>query len=281
MNKKFEYIDIHSHLYFPEYDADRKEEIKKMQKEKIATICIGTNLETSVKAVELSQKHENIFASIGQHPASLSLDSRFEEGFKQIVENNNKVVAVGECGLDYFRLPHKQTAADLIPEDELLKKIQKTIFEYHIDFSIFASKPLMLHIRSSKNSLDAYEDCLQILEHHFKISGSDLRGNVHFFTGDIPILKRFLNMNFTVSFTGVVTWSRELDEAIKYVPSNMMMVETDAPFVAPVPHRGKRNSPLYIKEIVRKISEIKGVELGELKLILRDNAERVFSLKNP
>jgi TatD DNase family protein len=265
---QYEYFDIHSHIYFPDFDKDREEEIEKIKRAKIGTITIATGFESSVEAISLAEKHDNFFACVGQHPEEVTKDTVFDERINDL-SAHPKVVAIGECGLDYFRMD---------PTDEVLKLIQKTIFEYQIDLSIFSEKPLMLHIRNSKNSQDAYLDTLSVLEHHAKISGDKLSGNAHFFAGDMEVLKRLLNIGFTVSFTGVITFARDYDELIKYVPLDMIMSETDAPFVAPVPHRGKRNSSLYIEEVVKKIAEIKNEPNSVVKNALVSNAKRVFGI---
>ncbi|MFZ2522139.1 MAG: TatD family hydrolase [Minisyncoccia bacterium] len=264
----FDYFDIHSHIYFPDYDKDREEEIEKIKKAKIGTITVGTDFESSQKAIEITKKHHGFYACVGQHPSDLKPDSVFDERLSDLVDEE-KVVCVGECGLDYFRLR----------DDDLeLKTIQKTVFEYHIDLALMKEKPLMLHLRPSKGTMDAYLDSLNILEHHHKISGERLSGDAHFFAGDMDILKRFLNIGFTVSFTGVITFTRDYDEFIKYVPEDMILSETDAPFVAPIPHRGKRNSPLYVPEVVKKIAEIRNTSLFETKKTLVSNAKRVFKI---
>lgn len=263
----FEYFDIHSHLYFKDYDKDREHEIEKMKKAKIGTITIGTNFDSSKTAVEMASKHSNLFACVGQHPGDLNKNSVFDERFRDLADNK-KVVAIGECGLDYFRLLPEQTV--------FLKSIQKTIFEYHIDLALEKDLPLMLHIRSSKGTQDAYNDALSILEHHYKISGDKLKGNAHFFAGDMDVLKRFLAIGFTVSFTGVITFTHDYDEFIKYTPLDRIMSETDAPFVAPVPHRKDRNSPMYVPLIVEKIAEIRGQPPESVKEAIMTNIKRVF-----
>jgi TatD DNase family protein len=266
---KIEYFDIHSHLYFPDYDKDREEELDKIKKSKIAVINIGTDLKSSKECIDLAKKNENLFACIGQHPGDLTKDSVFDEHLWKLAQDE-KVVAIGECGLDYFRLPEN--------EEEILqlKMIQKTIFEYHVDLALSVDKPLMLHIRSSRNTNDAYLDALTILDHHQKTSGGKLKGNAHFFAGDMDILRRFKDLGFSVSYTGVITFTTDYDELIKATPLDMLMVETDAPFVAPAPHRGKRNSPLYIPIIVKKLAEIKGESEEVIKKALFDNVLKRF-----
>ncbi|MEQ1561187.1 MAG: TatD family hydrolase [Nitrospira sp.] len=268
----FEYFDIHSHLYFPDFDHDREAEIKKIKHAKIGTITIGTSFDTSKIAVEMAGKHDNLFACIGQHPSDLDESSVFDERLTDLADDK-KVVAIGECGLDYFRLPLE---GEVSGDNFILKTIQKTIFEYHIDLALSKDLPLMLHIRSSKGTQDAYRDALDILEHHFKLSGGRLRGNAHFFAGDIDTLKRFLSIGFTVSFTGVITFTPDYDELVKATPLSMILSETDAPFVAPVPHRGKRNSPLYVEEVVKRIAEIKGEDLEVVRVAILANVMRVF-----
>jgi TatD DNase family protein len=145
-----------------------------------------------------------------------------------------------------------------------------------VDLALELNKPLMIHIRDKKGSFDAYLDALQILEHHFKISGGELKGNVHFFAGNKDILQRFVNIGFSVSFTGVVTFTNDYDELVALTPIDLLMAETDAPFVAPNPHRGKRNSPLYVPLIVERIAEIKGEPVEVIKKALFDNTLRRF-----
>ncbi len=264
----FDYIDIHSHLYFPDFDADRESEIAKLKENKIAAITIGTDIESSEKAIALAEVHENLFATVGWHPGDLPHSAEFPTELEKLLENN-KVVAIGECGLDYYR----EAAADM-----QLRGVQKKIFQAHIDLALKADLPLMLHVRPQKGSQDAYHDALQILEAELPKSGGKLRGNVHFFVGDLDVLKRFLKIGFTVSFTGVITFAHDYDEIIRSTPLDMLMSETDSPFVAPASHRGQRNSPLYVPEIVRKIAEIRGEDFETVRKQLLKNAERVFKI---
>jgi TatD DNase family protein len=267
---QYEYFDIHSHIDSSQFDNDREEEIAKLKEAKIATTTIGVDFSSSQVAITLAEKHENLFACIGQHPGDLIEDSTFDERLTPMAEHP-KVVAIGETGLDYFRLEGDTT---------LIKSIQKTIFQYHIDLALAIDKPLMLHIRSSKGTYDAYVDALEILEHYSQISGKKLRGNAHFFAGNLEILKRFMDIGFTVSFNGVLTFTHDYDEFVKTVPLSMIMSETDTPFLAPVPYRGERNSPLHIPLVVSKIAEIRGESLETVKKALVDNALRNFRIQN-
>jgi TatD DNase family protein len=261
------YFDIHSHLYFKDFDTDRDRVILNMKERGIYTVSVGTNLETSKQAIKLAEENENLFASVGVHPAHFDSDI-FDKEFMEIVKHP-KVVCIGECGFDYFR-----TEGDLTS----IKKIQKDLFEKQIQLSLDGGKALMLHCRPSKGSMDAYLDTLYILESYKTELPSKIFGNAHFFAGDLNILKRFLDLGFTVSFTGVMTFTKDYDELIKYAPNDMIHAETDAPFVAPTPFRSKRNSPEYIDIIVKKMAEIKSIKEEDLRLDLLKNAKKLFAL---
>lgn len=258
-----EYFDIHSHLNFTDYDADRDAVISKMKEEGVWTNTVGVNLETSKEAIELAEKHENIFATIGFHPADDVAGTFNEEEFEKLVAHG-KVVAIGECGLDYFH----------IKGDEVAEKArQKQEFEKQIEFAVRHDKPLMIHCR------DAYPDCIEILKSFRNKYGEKVRGNFHFFTSPVETAKSCLDIGFTVSFTGPITFVSSLADVVRFVPLDRMMAETDAPFAAPVPFRGRRNEPGYVAEIVRKIAEIKGIGLAEAKRTLVSNALRLFGIQ--
>ena len=262
------YFDIHSHLYFTDYNSDREGVISKMKELGIYTTAIGTNIDTSRQSVELADKYENIYASIGLHPGDISENS-FNANFETLVINP-KVVSVGECGFDFFRTPVEQINAE--------KEIQKVAFEQQVQFAIKHGKSLMIHARPSKGFMDAYEATLEVLETYAKQYGDKLTGNVHFFVGDKEVLKRFLDIGFTVSFTGVITFTRDYDELVRYPALSQIHAETDAPFVAPTSQRGKRNSPEYIMEIVEAIAKIRGEDLELVRSTLVENAKRLFKI---
>jgi len=266
----YDYIDIHSHLNFPDYEKDFEDVIQRLKDTGTGTITVGTDLASSQMAVELAQKYENIYACIGLHPADDTGEIFDEEEFEKLA-SQEKVVAVGECGLDYKGFKIHDSGF----ENEKEKQI--TQFKKHIELALKYNKPLMLHLRSGENA-DAYNDAIIILESYILNPESKLRGNCHFYAGSLEQAKKFIDLGFTVSFTGVITFTKDYDEVIKFIPLDKMMSETDCPFVTPVPHRGKRNEPSYVQEVVKKIAEIRGEDFEMVKKTLRDNAVRYFAL---
>jgi TatD DNase family protein len=260
------FFDIHSHLHFVDFDKDRDEVISRMIEKGVWTIGVGVDFITSKKELEIASKYKNIYTCIGLHPADSPmgmLSQTFDEKLFEELVVHPKVVAIGECGLDYRK-------TGTVGDSE--KKRQKKDFEKQIDFAVRNKKLLMLHVRN------AHEDVLDILTSKKREYGDKLRGNVHFFSGTVPIEKKYLDLDFSVSFTGVITFVNDYDEAIKYAPIDMIMSETDAPFVAPIPHRGKRNEPIYVEQVVKKMAEIKGISVEKMQKILVDNAFRVFNI---
>jgi TatD DNase family protein len=257
-----EYIDIHSHLNLPQFDADASEAAARIKEAGIWTITVGVDLASSRKAVELLGLYEGLFATVGLHPCDNHAEA-FDAASYEGLAKNPRVVAIGECGLDYVRIK-----GDIEAE----KARQKDIFEKQIALALKLDKPLMLHIRG------AYGDALSILESHAAKAGNKLRGDVHFFAGSVEEAKRFVDLGFTLSFTGVITFAPEYHEVLRSLPLTHIMSETDAPFVAPVPHRGKRNEPLYVREVAAAIAEIRGEDPETVKKALVANARRVFGI---
>lgn len=276
------YIDIHSHVNFKAFDEDREAVIQRALDNDTWVINVGTQIDTSRAAVELAEKYdEGVYAIIGLHPihtgASYHDEKELGEGGKEFTsrgENfdkdayrellkNPKVVGIGECGLDYYRM-----------DEESIER-QKKAFIAQIELANEFNKPLMLHIRNNPkdNSHDAYSDSLELLKQHAKV-----KGDVHFFAGNLEVAKSFVDFGFALSFTGVVTFTHDYDEVVLQTPLDMIMSETDSPYITPVPYRGKRNEPLYVQEVVKKIALIKGLPLEEVADALFANAKRVFGI---
>jgi TatD DNase family protein len=185
-----------------------------------------------------------------------------KEAYRKLLADP-KALGIGECGLDYYRC-----------DDDSIAK-QKAAFISQIELANEFRKPIMLHIRNNPEdkTKNAYFDALDLLKKH-----AEVRGDVHFFAGGVAEAKAFVDFGFTLSFTGVITFTHDYDEVIKNTPLEMIMTETDSPYVTPVPHRGKRNEPLYVKEVVKKIAEIKGLPEKEVAEAIISNARRVFGI---
>ena len=267
------YFDAHTHTNFVAYKDDREEVIARAKEAGVGMNIVGTQFDTSKSAVELAEKYDNVWATIGLHPIHTSKSYHDEqelgEGGKEFTSRGEKfdmsayaelgksprVIAVGECGLDYYRA------------DKDTRDVQVKNFVEQIELANTLGKPLMLHIRN------AYEDALEVIKSHAKV-----RGDVHFFAGDWGIAKKFLDLGFTLSFTGVITFTHDYDEVVKNTPLNMLLSETDAPYVTPAPHRGKRNEPAYVEYVVRKIAEIRGEDPDTVGAQIMANAKRVFGI---
>lgn len=259
------FFDTHSHPQFHDYAEDREEVFSRMKDERVSTIVVGTHFSTSKEAVALARNNSGVFACIGVHPNDS--EEMFNAGeFKGLLDE--KVVAIGECGLDYFRSSAEVDGAR-----------QKENFETQIRFAVEHDLPLMLHVRSSKGSQDAHEEAQEILRSYQKENGERIRGTSHFFTGSLEIARGYWDMGFAVSFPGVITFARDYDEVVRQAPESLMLSETDAPYATPVPFRGKRNEPAYVVEVVRRIAQIRGVDMEVAAEQLFDNACRIFKIR--
>ena len=244
------YFDIHSHLNFKDYEKDWDEVIQRLRESGTHTIVVGTDFESSKQAVEMAEKYPEIYACVGVHPVDDPQLTFEREKFEELVKHP-KVVAVGECGLDFF---HQKKERDF--------ERQKKLFTDQIEFAVRHKKPLMIHARN------AYAEILEILDGYRGL----VRGNVHFFAGTLEEAESFFALDFTVSFTGVITFTKDYDEVIRKAPLKMIMSETDAPFVAPVPYRGQRNEPAYVQEVAKRIAEIRQEDPEVVREALVNNA---------
>jgi TatD DNase family protein len=278
----YAFFDIHSHLHDKAYEADREKVITDMREYGVGAITVGTDLSTSKDAAALAQVYDNVYATIGLHPADTVTEEFDKEAFTTLILENTKIVAVGECGLDYHYIENffdrDKQEKNLSWNKDAEADRQQRIFEEQVAFACEHNLPLMLHGRPRKNSMDAYEDMLFILENAKKKYGTRLRGNAHFFVGNIEIARRFVDIGFTMSFSGVITFAREYDDVVRYLPSTMIIAETDSPYATPAPFRGKRNSPMYVQEIVAKIAVLRNEPFEEVRIRLLENTKRMFEV---
>ncbi len=269
-NKRPKYFDAHSHISFPEYDHDRVEVYDRMRMAATHTITVGVDLESSKEAVEMANGYDGVYATIGLHPADNKKEVFDPKDYTELAENID-VVAIGECGLDYYRIDEK---------DKKEKVRQEKDFRAQIEFALEHDLALMLHVRPKSGTMDAYHDVIKILKEYKTLSGDKLCGNVHFFVGDMEVSKELIELGFTLSFTGVLTFTNDYDDIVKETPLDMILTETDSPYATPVPHRGKRNEPIYVGAVVKRIAELKGLKEKEVAKAVVENVYRVFDIQN-
>jgi len=261
------YIDAHCHVQFDAYEADREAVLDEMRRQRVGAIVVGVDYPTSVAAIELARTHEGLYASVGLHPNHTS--EVFDTAAYRALAADATVVAIGECGLDYFR---PETLSDSV------KEAQKQLLRAHIALAVEADKPLIIHARPSKGTYDAYDDLIAELKEANATQGRAARGDIHFFVGSVEQARELAMLGFTLSFTAVVTFARDYDAAMRAVPLSSILAETDAPYVAPVSRRGKRNDPLAVIEVVAKIAEVRGEDPETVRAALLGNTVRLFRL---
>ncbi len=279
--------DIHTHLYFQSYDQDREAVIARAKAAGIEKmIVVGCTTGESLQAVELAHQYPELFASIGIHPHEFSATrENASEWFTQeintlrTVAQRNKVVAIGECGLDYF----SHDVSHVISEEQ--RAFQKEGFLAQVALAAELALPLIIHTRPSLGSMDAYEDMLAIMKAqcaHLKV------GILHCYMGDTEITKKFLEVpNLYFSFAGNITYpvkkaligsKDDLGETVKLVPLNRILAETDCPFLSPQTHRGERNEPAHVVEVIERIAYFKGGMTREIESIITKTVQDVFRI---
>lgn len=254
---QFTLFDSHCHLHFPQFDADRSDVLARMEERRMGAVLIGTDLSTSRAALELAKQRDFLWAAVGLHPND-NPDEQFDAAAFEALAVEEKVVAIGECGLDYFR-------SGSTPEG---KSAQKERFLSHLQLAERVKKPLVIHCR------EAHDDMLALLSE----KKPSVPVIIHFFTGSGELAEAYLALGCYLSFPGPVTYTDMYDASIRACPLHRLLIETDAPFAAPVPHRGKRNEPAYVEHVAEKIARLKGLSVEEVTVAATKNALTVFSL---
>lgn len=285
------YFDTHAHLNFAAYKDDADEVIKRTLAQGVSVINVGSQYSTSQRAVEMAEKYpDNIFAAVGLHPIHLVkrtvdpddselTDNDFEttgesfnyEKYKKLAQHP-KVVAVGEMGLDYHHFEMDDNVEDL-------KKKQKETFLQGIKLANELKKPIIIHcwgVKSRKEfdhaRTDAYDDLYEIL----KNNPVEKRGVIHSFVGGYKTARKFTEPGYKIGLNGIITYSPDYSRLIKELNFEDILVETDCPYLAPVPHKGEKNEPLYVQYVAEKIAEVKEKSLKEISEITTQNAKSVF-----
>lgn len=249
--------DSHAHYDDSQFDADRDEMLINAHKNGVAYINnIGSSIKTSKESVALAEKYDFVYATVGVHPSETKGMTNEDMDTLRALAKHKKVVAIGEVGLDYHY-------------DDTNEEEQKMWLPPQLELSKELSLPVVIHDRESRG------ECIKILKDH-KIS----KGVVHCFSGSAETAKEILNMGLMISFTGVITFknARRAIEALKVIPLDRLLIETDAPYMAPEPFRGKRNYSGYVFRVAEKIAEIKGVSYEEIADITTKNAKKFFNI---
>lgn len=277
-------IDVHTHTQFAAFSEDQDAVILRALDAGIWMINVGTQRDTSANSRELAHKYNGVWATAGLHPIHTeksfhdveelgaipsggeprlggfwSRREEFDYDYYKNLAQDPKVVAIGECGLDYYRLT------------EDTKNKQAEVFIKQIELAREVEKPLMIHCR------EAFHDLIQLLTSNISLLTSN-PGIVHFFSGTTDDAKKLMDMGFSFSFGGVITFACEYEKLIKFIPLDRILLETDAPYVTPMPHRGKRNEPLYVEEVAQKIAKILNKDFEEIAEITTKNAIKIFGL---
>lgn len=259
------YFDAHCHVQLEAYDEDRDALLARMRGAGVAALVVGVDHTTSKRAVALADHAPHLRAAIGLHP-NHALEERFDASSYETLARLPSVVAIGECGLDYYR-PTALTGE--------MRAAQETLLRAHLELAARVEKPLIIHARPSKGMQDAYHDLIRLLR-EYKKTAPNLRGDVHFFVGGIEEARALIALDFTVSFTAVITFARDYDSVIRALPLEGILSETDAPYVAPLGRRGKRNDPLAVQDVVERIALIRGEDPETVRAAIFTNAQKLF-----
>jgi len=252
-------IDSHAHLDMVEFDAGRDQVIDRALSADVRQIItVGIDIRSSIRAAALTKSYSSVFASVGIHPHNA--DNADKDDLKQIpfIATQEKVVAIGETGLDFYRnLSSRQNQIEL--------------FKQQLDIAISLDLPVVIHDR------EAHEEVLNIL---FSFNRNGFKGVIHCFSGDYNLAKTFIDMGFHISIPGTVTFknANEMQDVAVRVPLNRMLLETDAPFLAPVPYRGKRNEPCLVIHTAQKVAELRGISFEEVAMQTSKNTCQLFNL---
>jgi len=302
-------FDSHCHLTDTKFDVDREAIINKAETNGLFMVTVGPSYEESVKTVALANKYpKNIWATVGIHPEYASEVPENIGAILDTLVHSKKVVAVGEGGLDYSSLlkfkvqcpmskqvpkiqegqngsagsPQDGSAEFTLSESNVLTtrqiiEKQKKLFRIQLDLALKYDLPIIMHLRNrggEGNELSAYKEALEILDNLPKMP----KGVVHFFQGDISEAQEFLKRGFYLGFDGYITFDNRYDEIIRGIPLERILIETDSPYVSPVPFRGKRNEPEFVKYVAEKVAIIKRVGIEEIEKVTYENARVLFRI---
>lgn len=263
-------IDSHTHPQLDDFSDDRDQVIQRSLNEGIGMVVVGTTLKDSVEAVRLAEQYTDqpIWAAVGVHPTDGDVGEVHPAQLASLL-SHPKVVAIGETGLDFFRID---------PDDTETRQLQADAFEQHLLLAAQEDKPLMIHTRDRDGVYEAYEQMLTLLTRH-----QYQRFVMHCYSGTWELAERFIALGGYISFTGILTFpkSEMMQEVARRAPLDKIMIETDAPFLAPVPYRGKRNEPAYVQFVAEQLATLRGIAVEEASSATLVNTQRFLNIKKP
>lgn len=263
-------FDSHTHLNFKAFDEDRDAVLSRCRESSMLLMNVGAAIETSEKAVDLALKNDFCYATVGLHPIHV-YDEEFDMArYQHLIDSaKGRVKAIGECGIDYWHIKRPD-----IPMEEL-KVQQRRLFEAHIDLALKNDLALMIHGRNGAEDMTAYKDIYAIAE-----AKGVRRATVHCYGGDLDEALMFTSKGFFIGITGIITFDKtgKLDEIVRAVKLENLLIETDAPYLSPVPYRGQRNEPPYVMEVAKHIAKVKGLSVEEVVEVTCANAKKLFMI---
>lgn len=292
-------IDSHCHVHFNAYKDDMNEVIKRTLERGVFMITIGTQKDTSRHGLEIAERYDGMWATVGLHPnhtveqefwdndelppeeqVTPKIKTRTEafdmEYYRKLVKHP-KCVGIGEFGLDYYRIPDdvdceaKQTGVHTLDRNEVIRRQEEAV-RAQFDLATDANKPVVIHCR------DAYTRQAQMIKEAIGEGKLERRGVIHCFTGTLEDARAFIDLGFYISFSGILTFVIELQTVAKELPLDRLLVETDSPYLTPAPDRGKRNEPWRVEYIAQKLAELKGVAFDEVAEQTVKNTKQIFGL---
>lgn len=280
-------IDSHCHVHFNAYREDMDEVIKRTLDRGVFMVTVGTQKDTSRKGLEVASRHDGLWATVGLHPnhtveqefwdndelppqeqATPKIKTRaevFDMNYYRELSKHPKCVAIGEFGLDLYRIPE---TAD---PDEVIRRQIETV-KAQFDLATETNKPVVIHCR------DAYPQQAEMIREAIEAGKLGRRGVIHCFTGTLEEAQAFIDLGFYISFSGILTFGKNLQEVAKVLPLEKLLVETDAPYLTPAPDRGKRNEPWRVEYVAMKLAELKGVTVDEVAEQTVKNTKQIFGL---
>lgn len=277
-------IDTHSHLHFPAYDTDREAVLERMRAKRIWTITIGTSLANSQAGVEFAKAHQDVWATVGLHPSHVTSEHLDEQegsvhehdidqaALEALAQSSKKVVAIGEAGLDFYRL-------DTHADPEKAKHEQERVFRAHLAVARALDLPVMIHCR------DGLVRLAEIMQDMWS-DGWKPRAIVHSFTGTWTEAKPLIDLGLMIAVNGIAGFplrkgqdpENAIDRTIERIPFDQLLLETDAPYLAPAPYRGKRNEPVYVEEVAKHVARMREVPFERVAEVTTENALKMFRL---